>query len=87
MEYEYESKEINLEQFIVEAGVGNFGLKEKGNKMWLIFDEPLSSADKTKLDNAIENHTAQPEEPAPNPIIEKLEAIITKLNSMDAKLP
>lgn len=87
VEYKFTKKEVNLTQLIVEAGIGNMGMKTKGDFIWFIFEEELSSADKTKLDNAVENHIAQPEEPTQNPVMEKLDTILTKLNNIDAKIP
>ena len=59
MEYEYIKKELNLRQFTEETGF-NPGLKTKGNKMWFIFEKPLSPEDKIKLDDGIENHIPKP---------------------------
>lgn len=81
MEYEYKQKKVNLAQLIAEAGIGDFGLKTKGEKMWFIFEIPLSASDKTKLDNAVENHVADPEEePVPTSAEEKLNQIRVILN-------
>ncbi len=82
MEYEYKNKEVNLAQLIAEAGVGDFGRKIKGTEMWFIFVNPINASDKTKLDNAVENHVAQPLPPTPDPIMDKLNEILNKVNSI-----
>lgn len=87
MEYKFKTKEINLKQLIEEAGVGNIGMKTKGDEIWFVFEEELSVSDFNKLNNAFEIHIAQPEAPKPDPISEKLDTILTKLDNIDTKLP
>ncbi len=75
MEYEYNKKEINLKQFIEEMEL-DLGFKTKGNKICFIFENSLSSSDKTKLDNAVVSHVSQPIiKPPKTPAEEKLSQI------------
>lgn len=70
------TKAVNWKQLAEEAEVTLGGIRTKGDRMWLM---DISQKDVDKVVNALKTHTSQ-KKIKPNPIIEKLDLILEKLN-------